>query len=444
MILGRGAEDSKQVMSALVSPFDRQIIWHIQGFLSEQCPVCNLGSAREDAQLLRLRDELVVGHSEYRQATFTAVHFRRCFGELFESRSFLFLGSGLSEEYFRNLFSETLELRGPSSVPHFAFLPAQHGVDSRFLAEEMNIHVCEYEDHAQLVPWLRMLRAAIDSPRALISRLHVQMENSFSLEIARQSALPAPDPGSGRAVAVMVEPSEDGRIEFDPSLGHLGYLQARFNDHVFFSDEHVLTLEAGLFAFRKGTSSDHGSPHDGLSVAVLELLDRVAGFIRDIHVSIPSAVGTVSSVYNFVEVVRTFGSWVEEKVRDAILRQSDARQPLNLIVHVGPGVLLNVNARKIDLVELLTSPLCRFSIVANDENGEEAARLVLYRRPSTRFGDVLIEALGELDEVALHRWSISIYPNPGQTIGLRADAVAMQTLHDVGIVTGSVMILVRT
>lgn len=30
MVLGRGAEDCKQVMSALVSPFDREIIWHIQ------------------------------------------------------------------------------------------------------------------------------------------------------------------------------------------------------------------------------------------------------------------------------------------------------------------------------------------------------------------------------------------------------------------------------
>lgn len=41
-VLGRSARDCKRVMSALVIPFDREIIWHIQGFLggfAGECPL---------------------------------------------------------------------------------------------------------------------------------------------------------------------------------------------------------------------------------------------------------------------------------------------------------------------------------------------------------------------------------------------------------------------
>src|SRR5262249_43551888 len=66
-ILGRGPDDCKQVLSALVSPFDRETIWHIQGFLGEECPVCHSTSAGEASHLDRLQRELVFGHAEYRR-----------------------------------------------------------------------------------------------------------------------------------------------------------------------------------------------------------------------------------------------------------------------------------------------------------------------------------------------------------------------------------------
>ena len=108
-----------------------------------------------------LREEMVIGHSDYWRAANTAVHFRRCFGEVFGSRSFLFLGSGLSDEYFLNLFGKSLELRGPSPEPHFAFLPRNQDIHVRFLAEEINIIVCEYDEHQQLIPWLKTLKEAL-------------------------------------------------------------------------------------------------------------------------------------------------------------------------------------------------------------------------------------------------------------------------------------------
>ena len=56
----------------------------------------------------------------YRRTANTAVPFRLCFGEVFLSRWFLFLGSSLSEDYFWNLFGETLERCGANFAPRFA------------------------------------------------------------------------------------------------------------------------------------------------------------------------------------------------------------------------------------------------------------------------------------------------------------------------------------
>ena len=81
LVLGRAPEDCKQVMSALVSPFDQEIIWHIQGFLGEPCPKCHQSQMQGQGELERLQREMVIGHAEYRRAVNTAVHFRRCFGK---------------------------------------------------------------------------------------------------------------------------------------------------------------------------------------------------------------------------------------------------------------------------------------------------------------------------------------------------------------------------
>jgi hypothetical protein len=166
VILGRCPADCKRVMSSLHGPFDRETIWHIQGFLGGQNAKCDAVSMIEPERLDILRDELVIGHSEYRLVTNTAVHFRRCFGEVFRTRSFLFLGSSLAEDYFLNLFGEVLELCGPSTVPHFAFMREEDPpVDIRFLAEQMNITVCLYKDWGELPKWLNRLKQEISKGR---------------------------------------------------------------------------------------------------------------------------------------------------------------------------------------------------------------------------------------------------------------------------------------
>jgi hypothetical protein len=143
----------KEVMNSLAEPAGRYA-WHIQGFLGGQIDPSLVPEARrqQPESLLRrvpyqrLLDDLVLGHGEYRRVTNLEPQFRRCFAEVFRQRSFLFLGSSLSEEYFLNLFGEILEIYGANPLPHFAF--ASRGkTDARFLLERMNIFVCEYDEH---------------------------------------------------------------------------------------------------------------------------------------------------------------------------------------------------------------------------------------------------------------------------------------------------------
>ena len=93
-----------------------EAVWALQGLLGPRDAGVKqiLGEKFDKA---RFEQELVVGHAEYRTVANRAPHFRRCFAELFRTRSFLFLGSGLSEPYFVSLFDEIIELTGPPVRP---------------------------------------------------------------------------------------------------------------------------------------------------------------------------------------------------------------------------------------------------------------------------------------------------------------------------------------
>jgi len=438
LVLGRAPEDCKQVMSALVSPFDREIIWHIQGFLGEFVSQCCPSPVQDQARLQRLQREMVIGHSEYRRAVNTAVHFRRCFGEVFRSRSFLFLGSSLSEEYFWNLFGETLELCGPSPVPHFAFLKKGSKIDARFLAGEMNITVCEYKKHDDLVHWLEDLHTAVEKPTARVSRWSVQLDGGSALEIVPHSSLSVPAPDSDCAVALIVKACTEGKFELDAHLMDCrGDLRSSFAGKSFPEGRHVLSPAPGLFAVRARTKPDSETESDSVGAAVSELLQALSQHKSVLHLHMPSAGGTVPPVYGFIEAVRAFGNWARQN------KQQDKR-PLHLIAHVGQQVILNLASHQISLHELLTSKLLRFWTVVNSEHGAEPVRRVLYRPPGDPLMEVLTEVLGKIEVQALSEWTISLSPSPRRTPSPLTCKDLGETLCDVGVVFGSVITFSRT
>jgi hypothetical protein len=441
MILGRSARDCKCLMSTLVSPFDREIIWHIQGFLGgSDVELCPLNTPQDPGHLDALWSELVIGHSEYRQVANTAVHFRRCFGEVFRSRSFLFLGSSLKEDYFLNLFGEMLELVGPGSVPHFAFVEKNEEIDDRYLAE-LNITVFKYDGHASLPQWLGELKSAIAKPSALLSHCVVELENHSILETARHCRLSMPD-GKSDAVAIIVQSCPEGRFEIDQEQKEL---RAGVEIRPFEAGRRVCKLAEDVFAIRARTSVR--DEHDVIGRALQELFEQLRPDCEVLHLHLPSLGGTVPPVYGYIEVIRAFGNWTKKNGRS-----------LRMIAHAGPQVWLNLTSRQIDMHELLTSGLIRFWTVVNpaisfggrtgsQEHRGEPVRRVFYKTPCTPLRDILSEILGEIENEALRNWSISLSPSPRRDEEHRPPANAYELadkgLSDIGVVFGSVLGLQR-
>jgi hypothetical protein len=135
-VFGRSEADCRQVLKHLSLP-DGEVLWALQGFLAPMSTEVKKALG-DDFDAYRLEEELVVGHAEYRRAAHRAPHFRRCFAELFRTRSLFFLGAGLTEPYFRALFDEIIELSGPPVRPHFAIFEAGK-LDPEFMREQYHI-----------------------------------------------------------------------------------------------------------------------------------------------------------------------------------------------------------------------------------------------------------------------------------------------------------------
>jgi hypothetical protein len=151
IIRGRKADHAQYVLNALYEPAD-PILWALQGYL---------GGPFTKKPSDELATEIVVGHEEYRKVAHAEPHFRRAFAEVFRSRSMLFIGSGLREPYFREMFSEILEIYGPCKQPHYAFVKKGE-LDPQFMATRFQTFVLEYEDHTAVQQWLNELADAVE------------------------------------------------------------------------------------------------------------------------------------------------------------------------------------------------------------------------------------------------------------------------------------------
>jgi SIR2-like domain len=433
ILMGRSAADCKMVVSSLNSPFDRECVWHIQGFLGEQHGKSDnwLQELRARGRDTQFEQELVLGHGDYRRATTTAVHFRRCFCEVFRSRSFLFLGSSI-EQYFLNLFGEILDLVGPSPVPHFAFV-LKGTVDHRFLSDQMNTAVCEYEDDRELSHYLGLLKKEVDRPRT-VHWCNV-VSNPDDLQISALCAPPLASLAGKHALAVVSRHDAGGSPRFSDALNRdeVAALDAAFWGSAFEPDKHVLRAPCGnayaVSAAALGLGGD--TRQTDVRAAARALLDHVCedGF-EAFHMLLPAHGGNVPPVYGFMEAVRMFGCW----------KRSHPESKLQAYLYVGPEVALNLTSLRIDLQELLTSDLVRFWTEVMTDAKAEPFRRVFYHRPEKPLTDLLREVGAPASEA----WELSVSPSPRTddapvcTAGLEE-----MTLEKLGVVFGSVVSIRR-
>jgi len=428
-ILGRSARDCKLVISSLTGPFDRQYIWHVQGFLGGQFP--GQEPKNDIPNIDELRDELVIGHSEYRRVTNRAPEFRRCFTEVFNTRSFLFLGSSLQEKYFLDLFGEILDLCGPSAVPHFAF--AEKGrVNPGFLGDQMNITVCEFPEGKwwHIPYWLDCLSKEIDKPKARSTSWSYAIEPSTKAgaELQIERGL-APTLSVGEVIGFVTGRDENDQPKLPPRFADLAG-ERHFKvegEHVwYYPDRHLYAVTARCRQ-DEDDSAVQNALHD-----LLRSVTQTEPNTMTVHFELSATGGTVPPVYAFIEVVRAFGEWRAQK----------QNAPFRLVLYIQSDVELCLTSGRIHIPELLASRLIRFWVVISNEI-QEPVRRAMHYSPDTQVKVVLKDVGVPLDS----SWTVSVCPSPrkkgsqGTTSERNTREVGELTIVGMGIAFGSVLIL---
>jgi len=365
-ILGRSEQGCRQVLQHLDFPAE-QVIWHLQGFLEPEEMDARRLLQEANPNLGDLESELVVGHAEYRRAAHQAPHFRRCFAQVFQSRSFLFLGSGLAEAYFRTLFDEIIELTGPPSRPHFAMIP-EGSVDPGFMRSQYHVICNTYPrtEHQHVDDFVEKLIRIVKADRTRPASWSFRMATPYRVDRSHaishfsivRAGLPRPSSLSGAAVAISCGraggPGAD--VRGVPLLSSAGEAVISTGASTAFEwlgawtvklQGHAYGIVARELLSHDGSSRDRRSP-DAIRLAFREFLELMcSNGIREAHVQLLAA--GKSRVFHpwvsLVQMTRAYGQWFRENGRDHPLRTK--------IYVVDPGVIALLSGGHIDLAEQL-------------------------------------------------------------------------------------------
>jgi SIR2-like domain len=369
VVCGRSRLDCQRVLASLRRP-DNPIMWAVQGFLGGQAVFANSDEISPPPNLQLLEQEVVIGHEEYRREGLTNQYFRRAFAEVFRSRSLLFVGSNLSEEYFRSLFDEIIEFQGANPTNHFALMK-RGAVDREFLLYNYQIRVVEYEDHNDVPEMLSVLTGSIGEERprptswsySFLEGAKVSEVNPPPLAVIRRRKLPRPSEGECLLLSAGIQEQRvvlgskvrDSLIDLFPS--------ENFVELSAYTDQ--LLEEPYLWRHKR-------LPIFFLAARARERDERDA---RIIKASVASALKVISKQYHSVEAMllaagpgRVFPPFVAlvEMIRgltsvfnDGGLDPEFRNFSINVI---DPGVIQLIRAGKLNLQELLLVGLFRIGV----------------------------------------------------------------------------------
>lgn len=507
-VLGREPADCRQVLASLHSSRP-PILWALQGYVGEMggpglrelrraSAIHNLSkdnlwaslegagqqmhAVREDiktavgfkqAELLK---QLVVGHEEYRRVAFTAPQFRRAFAEVFRSRSFLFVGSGLSEQYFQNLFGEALEIYGPSPYAHYA-LVKKGTTDPEFLRSRLNTFVYEYDDHRELPAILDELYQTLEDRSALVRTWSYSVATSVRSRGERKASdvhvvrgrLPEPQAGECLALGVRVTKNRKPILEKHERelLTRMG-CQQRVRRIAFPTERTVLRVTDQPLYLYSISAQDGQQDLRHFARAVTDLLDVVDHKeFTVIRTALPfpetregrsflaqlfPLLGTIASLLQqefplrfwLMEMIRSYGRW---------RRGKGGKGQLELAVHLTDhGVLFDMTTGRIDPLELLMCDDLRFTVEIEHNahtlvsESYQCEGKVTLRELAVAMGILRVKDTPR----AARQWLVEVDPSPTGFPHIRSLAGSTSqkegpdtSLSDLGVVTDCVVRFVR-
>jgi hypothetical protein len=406
----------------------------LQGYFGESC------------NIMDLEKEVVVGYRQYRAATFSNPIFRAVFGEVFRNYSFLFIGSGLTEDYFMGLFGEVLEKFGSNPTNHCALFNQadQTNIDCEFLHKKLNIVPIFYQDvhekYDGLPVALRQLHAAIKGETNKLWR------TIYCTTSASHGPGSGPDPGVTLSAGPMPKPKNNECSVFSAGINSTGlllswkgisYIEECFGKNK--KDLHFSATEAPRCwryedkdVFAAVARNDEGrSSHDArdlreVSKAVYDTLTVLNGKYETVNIMLLAAGrGRVfRPVYSLIAMIRGYKTFIAKHT----LRSS-------LVIHiVDASVLSYIRQNPLTIEELLNCEDMLVNVEIRD--GWEIERLQIYLD-----GQQPLAQLSTYYSITSEYWDVRIDPLPfkHQVIG----PGAATTIEDLGVMPGSTIIYTR-
>jgi hypothetical protein len=431
-ILGRQLTDCHRVLRSLDESMP-PILWTLQGFVGGQFTKADQ-IIHDPTHRHALVNELVVGHQQYQRAINADAHFRRAFAEVFRRRSLLFLGSGLAEDYFVNLFSEIIHHHGPGSHPHFAFIAEEEKerFDERFLQVRLGIVPVFYGRYDDLPAVLERFASEImeEGQRGPRVRLEGTRPTMVGFDLAPQHRKTAvhvtlrndklPFPRLRRECSVV----SVGRWANEPMEGRFstGYIRAAIDNRVV-PERTAWTPEteepayvfryrgSNIFAVAARRRNMQTRHHDSRDLAIipeavcttLRHLDGL-GFSRVLLGAVASGPEAPwPAIHPFAQTLRGIREFVfASEVRKI--------RHIELFV-VDPSVWGAVITRKLPVSELLTSELVRHRVLMTDTEGSTEIFTVMFRETPS------LETVLKYCHIDRARWNVKIVPEPSDAPG---------------------------
>jgi hypothetical protein len=441
-VVGRGIEDCQRVLNSL-SVAGRSLLWALQGYLAAPHQIHYPPHLPPVGDFAKLRQQLVVGHEEYRRVTYRDLHFRRAFAEVFRQRSLLFLGSGIQETYLQELFGEVLENYGPTMRPHYAFIQ-ENEVDAGFMLARFQIVVIEYNTgHGTVEAWLNRLADEASRPRRTPimwswGRIEPEGDSHWNstpdLEVIRGPLPKTREEGE----CLAVDAHGDAAFQFSPEI--LPVLQAwgvQNDEQPQGSASRYLGVfpEHHVYAVRAWSDQDERSLSN-VYVGALALFNGVSEGYRCIRMQLLAVGGpdryqgtsekirTYPERFSFVQIVRAWAAWRDQN--PTIARR--------LALHVTlDSVYQDIASGRIDVLELLGCKDIRFFVEILTDTGELERRL--FQEMPDKTLDSVVHELG----LSADYWELTVTPPRTYQDEQALSKLLSLSLQELGIVPGSTL-----